>query len=339
LPPSRNSESGLTAAWRRRGPLACLLLPVAWLFVVVAAIRRWLFRAGVLAVERLPVPVVVVGNITVGGAGKTPLTLWLAQALAQRGRRPGIVSRGYGRRDAQDAVREVLPESGAAEVGDEPLLLRRRANCPVFVGRDRAAAARALLAAHPDCDLILCDDGLQHYRLGRQVEIAVLDQRGLMNAWPLPAGPLREPARRLDRVDALVLNGLDAWPAAKVPIFPMRLTGKRLLRLGDPVQTCGADELRGLRLHAVAGIGDPRRFFDHLTALGLHFESHAFPDHYAYSPGDLDFIGDAILTTEKDAVKFAPPPPLQVWVLPVDAELEAGLATLVLEKLNGRPPA
>lgn len=339
MPPSKNSERGLTAAWRRRGPLACLLLPVAALFFFVAALRRWLFRLGLLTIERLPVPVVVVGNITVGGAGKTPLTLWLARTLAQRGRCPGIVSRGYGGQGARDGIREVLPDSLAADVGDEPLLLRRRAGCPVFVGADRAAAARVLVATHPECDLILCDDGLQHYRLGRQVEVAVLDQRGLMNAWPLPAGPLREPASRLNSVDALVLNGLGAWSSARTPVFPMRLTGQRFMRLGDARQTCGASELQGLRLHAVAGIGDPQRFFDHLSALGLRFEPHAFSDHHAYQPGELDFAGDAILTTEKDAVKFAPPPPLPVWVLPVDAELDAGLATLVLEKLNGRPPA
>lgn len=284
-------------------------------------------------------PVVVVGNITVGGAGKTPLTLWLARTLALRGRSPAIVSRGYGRQRASDAVLEVLPDSDAADVGDEPLLLRRRAGCPVFVGRDRVAAAQALLAAHPECDLILCDDGLQHYRLGRQVEIAVLDQRGLMNAWPLPSGPLREPTSRLNSVDALVLNGLGAWPEATVPVFPMRLTGQRFVRLGDPASIRDAGELQGLRLHAVAGIGDPQRFFDYLSALGLCFESHAFPDHHVYQSGELDFVGDAILTTEKDAVKFAPPPTLPVWVLPVDAELDAGLATLVLEKLNGRPPA
>jgi tetraacyldisaccharide 4'-kinase len=315
------------------------LLPVAVLFAVAAMLRRQLYRLGVLAVERLPVPVVVVGNITVGGAGKTPLTLYLARALADRGRRPGIVSRGHGGEQGIDGAVEVHPESLAVNVGDEPLLLRRRSGVPVFVGRDRAAAGRALLAAYPDRDVIICDDGLQHYRLGRNVEIAVLDRRGLMNGWMLPAGPLREPTRRLDEVDALVLNGLDAWPSSKAPIFPMRLVGDRFTSLDDPIQTRLAHDFTGLRVHAVAGIGEPQRFFDHLHALGLEFESHAFPDHHGYQPSDLDFVGDAILTTEKDAVKFAPPPRLPVWVLPVNAEVDAGLATLVLEKLNGRSPA
>lgn len=327
----------LTAAWRSRGPLARLLLPVGALFFLAVAIRRWCYRAGLLKSERLPVPVVVIGNITVGGAGKTPLTLWLARALREAGRHPGIVSRGYGR--AADDVRKVGAGDTAAAVGDEPLLLARRSDCPVVVGRDRVAAARALLAENPDCDVILADDGLQHYRLARDVEVVVCDGRGVMNGWPLPAGPLREPVGRLRHATALVLNGRCTAAVAGVPLFRMDLEGARFHRLDDPARTATAADLAGLRLHALAGIGDPQRFFAHLDALGLSCTTHAFPDHHRYAAADLRLDGDALVTTEKDAVKFPPGLPLPVWVLPVAARITPDLAQFVVEKIDGRPPA
>lgn len=321
----------MIALWRRRGPLACLLLPVGAAFLALAALRRLLYRLGILPSVRLPVPVVVVGNIIAGGAGKTPLAVWLADTLARRGRRPGVVSRGHG---GGGDVREVRLDSDAAEVGDEPLLIRRRAGCPVFVGRDRVAAAQALLSAHPEVDVILSDDGLQHTRLARDAEIAVMDGRGAMNGWPLPAGPLREPASRLGTVDAVVANGWDG-PAG----FRMTLRGDTFHRLDASSETCTAAALAGRRLHAVAGIGDPDRFFRHLSALGLAFEAHPFPDHRRYVAADLDFGGEAILTTEKDAVKFGGLSKLPVWVLPVTAQVEPDLAQFVLEKIDGRPSA
>ena len=325
----RSSRPRIERIWAGRGPLAWALLPVGLVFLALVALRRFLYRVRLLSAVRLPVPVIVVGNITAGGAGKTPLVLWLVDQLSRRGRRPGVVSRGYGG-DAK-GIGEVRDDSDAAEVGDEPLLMRRRAGCPVFVGADRVGAARALLAAHA-CDLIVCDDGLQHYRLARDVEIAVVDRRGLMNGWPLPAGPLREPAARLESVAAVVGNG---WRAP----FGMRLAGDRWHRLEDPSITRSAADFAGLRLHAVAGIGDPQRFFDHLGALGLEFSAHALPDHHRYVAGDLAFDGDAILTTEKDAVKCAGLASLPVWVLPVTAMVEPDLAQFVLEKIDGCPPA
>lgn len=327
----------MIAHWRTRGPVAVLLLPVSWLFVALVCVRRWLYRRGWLASVRLPVPVVVVGNITVGGSGKTPLALWLVARLTVAGRRPGIVSRGY--RGSITGVAEVGVDDDPARVGDEPLLLARRAGCPVFVGADRVAAARALLAAHPECDIVVSDDGLQHYRLARDFEIAVLDRRLLMNGLMLPAGPLREPVRRLADIDAIVMNGDVSASIHGVPTFDMRLDGTQFERLDAPGVRCPASELAGLRLHAVAGIGDPQRFFDHLAALGLCVEAHAFPDHHAYAATDLDFAGDAILTTEKDAVKFAGRARLPVWVLPVTAELAPDLAHYLLEKIDGCPPA
>ncbi len=331
--PSRNSNEALTRIWRGHGLAALLLLPIGLIFFLIAGLRRLAFRRGWQAVERLPVPVVVVGNILAGGAGKTPLTLWLAQRLKAAGRRPGIVSRGYGR--SNDSIKKVGAGETVQTVGDEPLLLARRSGCPVFVGADRVAAARALLAEHPDCDLILCDDGLQHYRLQRDVEIAVVDRRGLMNGWPLPAGPLREPASRLDAVDALVLNDAGrSWPSP-VPVFAMKLEGARFNRLNDPAQTCEVADLAALDLHAVAGIGEPQRFFDHLSALGLRFTPHAFPDHHDYVAGDLSFACDALLMTEKDALKFAGLCDRPIWVLPVEARIEPDLAHFVLEKIDG----
>lgn len=318
--------------WRCRGLAACLLLPLGLTFLALGGLRRWAYRRDWLKSWRLPVPVVVIGNIVAGGAGKTPLTLWLAERLRAAGRHPGIVSRGYGR--AGHDIRKVGAGDTAREVGDEPLLLARRSGCPVVVGADRYAAGRALLAEHPECDLLLCDDGLQHYRLYRDVEIAVIDRRGLMNGWPLPAGPLREPPARLREVDALVLHDAVALPVSGVPCFTMRLVGQRFHRLDDPRITYEAENLNGLRLHAVAGIGEPRRFFDHLARLGLAFEAHAFPDHHRYQASDLDFTGDAILMTEKDALKCAGLSKLPVWVLPVEANIEPDLAHHVLNLLE-----
>lgn len=327
----------MIAVWQKRGLVAWLLLPFALLFRLLVALRRGAYRLGILKSIRLPVPVVIVGNIAAGGAGKTPLVLMLAQELARRGRHPGIVSRGYG--GAVIGVREVQASDGADLVGDEPLLLRRRAGCPVFVGRDRVAAGQALLAAHPDCDVILGDDGLQHYRLARDVEIAVVDRRLLANPWMQPAGPCREPLSRLAHVDALVKNGPVEILVGGVPTYDMRLEGTRFVSLEDPMQARAPEGFAGLRLHAVAGIGEPARFFDHLAALGLSCESHAFPDHHRYAACDLDFAGDAILATEKDGVKLRGLSRLPVWVLPVDARIEPDLATFVMEKLDGLPPA
>lgn len=302
--------------------------------------RRTLFGLGLLRQQSLPVPVVIIGNLSVGGTGKTPLVIHLAQRLRDLGRQPGIVSRGY--RGTAEEVAEVLPGGDPSRFGDEPLLLAQRSACPVFVGRDRYAAARALLAAHPNCDVLLSDDGLQHYRLPRAVEIAVFDQRGLMNGWCLPAGPLREPVSRLKDVDAVVLNGCARSPLGAIerPTFVMRLKGTVFHRLDDPRIECGVADLLGEDLHAVAGIGAPQRFFDHLRGLGMDIIEHAFADHHAFRCEELAFSEGSILTTEKDAVKLARLSlSLPVWVLPVAAEVSPDLAAFVLEKLDGHPSA
>jgi tetraacyldisaccharide 4'-kinase len=298
-------------------------------------LRRALYKAGVFMSYRLPVPVIVVGNITAGGTGKTPLVLWLCDFLREKGYEPGIVSRGYGGRGQTMEVRE----SSAPDIaGDEPVLLARRSRCPVWIGRDRVAAARALIAANPGCNVIVADDGLQHYRLQRDFEIAVVDgSRGTGNGLPLPAGPLRETTKRLAQVDAIVVTGNSFSPPASAVSFAMALDGNEFRNLLNPAFHQEAGAFLGKRVHAVAGIGNPARFFDHLQRLGLSFAAHAFPDHHAYSRTDLDFgDAEAIIMTEKDAIKCVQFARENHWVLPVDARVEAALGTLIHEKLKSR---
>lgn len=321
-----------------------LLLPLSWFFSLVGVLRRVFYRSGIFAAYQLPVPVIVVGNLTVGGSGKTPLVLWLVGRLRDAGWQPGIISRGYGR--TAEGVRSVVMTAQPYEVGDEPLLLARRSGVPVFVGRDRVAAGRALLAAHPACNVIVSDDGLQHYRLQRSVEVVVFDRRGAGNGHLLPAGPLREPLRRLSMVSAIVWNSCPeshvGQDVSVLPQFDMYLVARRFVALADGQQCCAADSLRGKKLYAVAGIGDPTRFFCQLEELGLEFEAHPFSDHHAYSAADLAFAQDGVLLmTEKDAVKCAALALGEAWVLPVDANIKDSpngnsLLETILEKLNGR---
>ncbi|MDO9597715.1 MAG: tetraacyldisaccharide 4'-kinase [Azoarcus sp.] len=331
------------AFWLQRKGLARLLFPLSLLFGALAALRRVLFSAGWLATVRLPVPVIVVGNIAVGGSGKTPTVEWLVSMLRSAGWSPGIVSRGYG--GTVDGVALVMAVSDPAQFGDEPVLLARLTGCPVAVGRDRPAAARALLAAHPECDLIVADDGMQHYRLARDIEIAVVDQATLGNGWLLPAGPLREPLSRLARVDLVIAHGpLSASSrraAGAVPVVGMALSGGTLRRLRNPAESLPVSAFSGQRIHALAGIGRPERFFDQLRAMGLDVVEHPFPDHHRYTAADLDFApGEAKLMTSKDAVKCASFAPDNAWEFPVQATIGSGAADRILEKLNnGRQTA
>ena len=328
----------LQAAWFQPDLAVFLwpLLPLSWIFRGVVALRRFLYQSGVLRAEHLPVPVVVVGNLIVGGAGKTPTVLWLVERLRAAGRRPGILSRGYG---GAQAVAEVRADSDPRGVGDEPVLLASRSGVPVFVGRRRAEAGRALLGAHPEVDVLVCDDGLQHLALERDVEIAVVDGRGVGNGLLLPAGPLREPAGRLDTVDAVVHNFQKIGANAAGP-YAMTLLPGAFYRLNDPATRVAAGDLQGRPLFAIAGIGHPQRFFDTLAALGLRFEPRPFPDHHAFVPGDFDFAADGVvLMTEKDAIKCRPFLTGEAWVLPVTATIDPDLAAFVLEKIDGRQAA
>lgn len=316
--------------WHRTTPLHLILIPLGLLFRALVALRRDMYRNGMLASEQLLLPVIVVGNINVGGTGKTPLTLALAQQLAERGRHPLIVSRGYGGRAKRP--RQVNATDDALQVGDEPLLMARRGICPVWTGRDRAEAARAALQAHPQCDVVLCDDGLQHYRLQRDAEIAVIDGgRGFGNGRMLPAGPLREPVARLREVDAVVVNGGEAAAGQ----YQMSLSGEMFYQLLDPGTRVTAAHFQGLNNHAVAGIGDPQRYFRHLEQLGIRFTPHAFPDHHPYRADELAFANcDAVLLTEKDAVKCAAFADARYWALRVDARIDPALLEHLLRKID-----
>ena len=306
-----------TFIWESYHPVALLLWPLSLVFGLAAALRRFAYRSGLLRVHRVGMPVVVIGNITVGGAGKTPLLIWAARHLQRLGYRPGVVSRGYGGM-ARSWPQQVRPDSDTEVVGDEAVLIARWTGCPVAVGPDRPMAARALLKHH-HCNVLLSDDGLQHYALGRDLEIAVIDGvRRLGNGMLLPAGPLREGAWRLRKVDMVVVNG-QGMPGE----FSSRLRSREAVNLATgerrPLRA-----FRAMPVHAVAGIGNPARFFDMLEHLGLTVVSHPFPDHHVFVPGDLVFgNGAAILMTEKDAVKcerFAEP---NFWSVPVVALPEA----------------
>jgi len=318
--------------WNTRGPLAVLLLPVAALFALITTLRQFAFQSGILAVDHMDVPVIIVGNITAGGTGKTPLVLWLAQFLQENDWHPGIVSRGYGSTRADPRA---VPISGTpSEYGDEPCLLAQRAGCPVWVGVNRAAVARALRAAHPEVDIIISDDGLQHYGLARDLEIAVIDgTRGLGNGWPLPAGPLREPESRLATVDAVVVNGGDAT-ARHPQAVSMHLEGDEFRNLRNPQQVVRAAHFANQRVHAIAGIGNPQRFFEHLQDLGINSAMHAYPDHHVYAEHEVVF-GDAdpVVMTEKDAVKCTAFATGRHWALVVNANIEDRLGELVIARL------
>jgi tetraacyldisaccharide 4'-kinase len=316
--------------WYRITPLHLILFPVSLVFRGLVAFRRALYRNRIFSSDQLLLPVIVVGNISVGGTGKTPLTLALAEQLAERGWHPLIVSRGYGGKSQRP--QQVAADSTAQQVGDEPLLMARRGTCPVWIGRDRVATAHAAMQIHPQCDVVLCDDGLQHYRLQRDVEIAVIDgARGFGNGLMLPAGPLREPVARLQTVDAVVVNGGDILPGQ----YAMHLSGEHFYNLLDPGKTVAAAHFHAIRNHAVAGIGHPQRYFQHLESMGISFTPHAFPDHHPYSAEDLAFANcDAILLTEKDAVKCTAFADARYWVLRVDAKIDSTLIDHILRKIT-----
>lgn len=325
----------------RRGWPACALFPFSLLFRTLSIARRGLYAAGLLPTTKLPVPVIVVGNIFIGGTGKTPLTIWLVDALRQAGYVPGVISRGYGA--AAEAPRMVGAASSPVEAGDEPLLIARRAQCPVVVGRQRVAAAQALLAAHPQVDVIVADDGLQHYALGRAIEIVLFDGRGGGNGWMLPAGPLREPMDR--RRDFTVVNGLLRPPGIPEDAIHMELAGEVAQSLAEPARQMPLSAIpSAARIAAAAGIGNPSRFFTMLHERGLRFAEIPLPDHYDYSANPFaNLPADIILITEKDAVKCGQIDILKndprLWVVPVTARIDGMLAERILEKLRGYPTA
>ena len=327
-------EQRLTQAWTGRGPLARALWPLSQIYGALTALRRALYRRQVLKAERLPLPVIVVGNVVAGGAGKTPTTLAVIEHLRARGWRPGIVSRGHGRSTTD--VREVAPDADPSAVGDEPLLLRRRAQVPVAVGTRRAAAGRALLAAHPEVDVLVCDDGLQHLALARDVEIAVFDARGVGNGWLLPAGPLREPWPR--PVDLMLATEAPA-PGTFGPAEPAFSATRQLAEHAQRADgsTVPLPTLHGTPLTALAGIARPQAFFELLRQAGLTLaDTVALPDHYDFNSWSRTAGAvQTLICTEKDAVKLWRHRP-DALAVPLQLQVPAAFFAALDERLAAR---
>ncbi len=316
-----------------------LLLPLSGLYWVLVTLRRCLYGISVLGRHRARVPVIVVGNITTGGTGKTPVVIWLASELRARGLTPGIVSRGYGGRRSRSSMR-VDGDSDPAEVGDEPVLIAVRTGCPVVVDSNRVRATEMLV--EDGADLIIADDGLQHYRLERTYEICVIDgARGLGNRRLLPAGPLRETLGRLNEVDQVLLNGSRRGGTEHLSVveqnaIEFKLVATEVMRLnGSLTRPIGG--FAGTTVHGVAAIGNPQRFFDLLRANDIQVIEHAFPDHARLGRKDLDF-GDPfdILMTEKDAVKLGSPSSDKLWKVPVELKIDPVAAGPWLEQIESR---
>jgi len=331
-------DTWLQGVWYERARPPWWLRVLAFKYGLLVRLRTWLYGRGWLQSARVAAPVIVVGNITVGGTGKTPLVIWLVGQLRNLGLPVAVVTRGYGRSSTGRVTTDILrvdENCRAIDVGDEALLIRLRTGSPVYVSRDRVAAAQAAIA--DGARVIVADDGLQHLRLERDVEIALVDgQRGLGNGALLPAGPLREPAARLEGVDAIVLTEPGAgapagnWSGA----LRMSLSGELL----QPVTRAALEQtlrsFSGQRVHAVAGIGNPRRFFATLESAGLQPIPHRFPDHHRYLRGELEF-GDAlpVIMTEKDAVKCRSIAPENCWCLPVSASFAAADERALLRRI------
>jgi tetraacyldisaccharide 4'-kinase len=328
-------KQALARRWYCLSVWHLLLIPLSWVFGLLSGLRRLAYRLGFLEPFKLSVPVIVVGNINVGGTGKTPLVLWLAKKLMAAGYTPAIISRGYGTKK-NNKVSPVYADSNPALVGDEPVLMAKHTSCPVWVGLDRVAVAKKLLQVYPQCNVIISDDGLQHYRLKRDIELVVIDSsRKFGNGYLMPAGPLRELPRRLSKVDAVIFNG--GQPAVTSPSthFAMFLQGAIFQSLVDGQKLATFKDISGKKIHAVAGIGNPERFFQLLERLDLKFEKHVFVDHHAFISADLQFKdAEVILMTEKDAVKCSSFAEDYWWFLPVEAIVEDRLADLILSKLG-----
>ena len=320
-------EQQLQAVWYGGRAPALWMKALSLIYRGLLVLKRLTYKLRLRRVQSFEIPVVVVGNITVGGTGKTPLVLRLVELLRASGYQPGVISRGYGS-SAGGGPLAVNADSKSEAVGDEPLLIHQRSGVPVMVGSNRVAAIRRLLADH-SVDIIISDDGLQHQEMGRDLEIVVIDgDRRFGNARLLPAGPLREPASRLDRVDFTLVNGGDETELS------MHLEGNVLERLQDGSR-CPLTNFDGQAVVAIAGVGNPERFFKRLEAAGVVVDRHPFPDHHRYSQSDLaKFVSKAVIMTEKDAVKCRALTGTNWWVLPITAQLPSSFETELLGKLE-----
>lgn len=321
----------LTRYWYRKKLhiITILLMPLSFLFGLCAAIRRLLYRHNILKSHRFSIPVIVVGNIVVGGTGKTPLVIWLAEFLRAQGFKPGIVSRGVGGK-AHAKPHWVTANDSARVVGDEAILLLQNSGCPVVIGVDRVAAVRELLK-RSQCNIVISDDGLQHYKLARDIEIAVVDGvRRFGNQWLLPAGPLRERVSRLNTVDFIIVNGGD-----KQDEFSMLLEPAQMVSVSHPEKKIPFAEFPRSKVHAVAGIGNPERFFTVLKTAGFDLIPHKFPDHFQFGANHLDFTETLpILMTEKDAVKCRSFASQDYWYLHITAKINNKFENMLLSKLT-----
>lgn len=331
----------LQQAWLARGALACLLWPLALLFSVAVRIRRGLVRMGWLRHASLPVPVVVVGNLIVGGAGKTPTVMAVVALLDRRGFRPGVISRGHG--GDEDGVLEVSVDMPAQRCGDEPRLLHERLGVPVVVGRDRVAAARALLSRHPEVNVLVSDDGLQHRRLPRAAEVLVFDERGAGNGWLLPAGPLREPLPRQVPPRCVVLYNSPV-PSTRLPGHLAHRSLRGVVSLqgwvaGAQATPQALQALTGRQVLAAAGVAHPARFFGMLRHAGLDVQELALPDHYDFAALPWPSDTEDVILTEKDAVKLDPSRigRTRVWVAPLDFDPGSAFAAELLALLPPPP--
>lgn len=308
---------------------AALLLPLAWIFGLIVRVRRWCYRSNILSSYKAPVPVIVVGNLTVGGTGKTPCVIALAGYLKSQGFHPGLVSRGVGGKKHRLPCL-VTHDSTANDVGDEAILLSRETNCPMVVCVHRSDAVRTLLKYYPECNIVLSDDGLQHYRMQRDIEVIVVDgERQFGNQMMLPAGPLREPLSRLNMADFVVVNNghLDG-------AYNMKLQPKKWVCMANQA-TRPLDCWSAVSVHAVAGVGNPGRFFQTLHGWCGEVSEHQYPDHYQYQSGELDYPDSMpVLMTAKDAVKYEEFANERHWYLDVDVLVEADMLERILQKIS-----
>ncbi|MDX2475909.1 MAG: tetraacyldisaccharide 4'-kinase [Gammaproteobacteria bacterium] len=319
----------LQSQWQKKGIYAWLMLPLSLLYCVIMSLRREAYESGLLKTHRIARPVIVVGNLSVGGTGKTPLVIWIANQLARKGMRPAVISRGYGGR-ATNFPLLVQADSPAALAGDEPVMIARNLGCPVVIDPDRVAAANWLVERNL-CDVIISDDGLQHLALGRDLELAVItSDRIAGNGFCLPAGPLREGAGRLKSIDVVISRKQNS---ALTPHFMNLLSGE-CARLDNPAMRLPLSAFWKSPVHAVAGIGNPEGFFSSLRVAGLEVIPHPFPDHYDYSPADLSFPdGLPVLMTEKDAVKCKEFVNRHCWAVTVSVEVDEGILEIVMNKI------
>jgi len=333
---SRLASEYVTKSWYQGALWLYLFFPFMCLYFLVIFVRRYLYQAKIFSSYRSELPVIIVGNITVGGTGKSPLVAYLVNELVKQGYNPGIVSRGYGSSIQQNEVREVLTTSLAAEVGDEPLMLKRQLNCAVYVSPNRSLAVKAL--ADSQCDIVIADDGLQHYALQRDIEICVVDgERAWGNAHLLPMGPLRESLSRLSSTDFVIINGeSEGLSDLGVPSYVMNLVPDNLIKLEDNTSSL-VSSFKADKVHAVAAIGNPERFFEALESQGVEIIRHVFDDHHSYKQSDFDFDEPlSIIMTEKDAVKCRQLRVDGMWYLPVTAEISGELAVQVVESLKSK---